>query len=109
MSLSISVCGTSGRIWVPSPVAQQHLVPVLSTAASKVSGQGGSVRPVPFTCAAWDSRGEHLAAVDSLGTVYVFLVNQNRYVRLDKAGSPAIAAAFSRSSVRQLYISFAVG
>lgn len=103
---SVTLHGTNGRIWTKKPIVGANgLATVFCTASSKVAE---NIRPLEFSCVAFDQKAEYLAAVDTKGNVYVFNIPQNRYVRLDRAGYPGTAACFSTLNLRQLFVAFTV-
>ncbi len=112
---AVTLQPTNGRIWplqgpVQRPAADAangtSLAFCLATPSSKLHPD---VRPTPFTAVCLDEHGNYLATVDKHGVVHSFHLRANRYVRLDKAGSPGTSAVYHQhQGQRTLYVAFQV-
>jgi hypothetical protein len=106
VSHTVTLAEGNGRLWAERPKpATDGLVTVLQTPSVPLSA---AVRPVEFSCAAYDGQGDMLGAVTDKGGVYVFHLKQNRYTCMDRTGHAAQCMAFCTTSVRKLFVGFAV-
>ncbi len=106
---SVTLHDANGRLWDKSRGAPKSgvdgLVTVIQTPSSNVSS---TVRNVSFSVVAYEARALHMAAVTCAGDTFIFNIQQNRYLKVDKTGYEGTAAAFSSVSIRQLFVGYAV-
>ncbi|KAJ9531440.1 hypothetical protein QJQ45_006849 [Haematococcus lacustris] len=101
----VTVLGENGKIWPVKPVPGP--TGLLLTLSSPSATTNAEIRQLQFSTVAFDSRGNHVAAVDSRGSVYSFNLAGNRYVKLDRVGMLGTAALYTNiGGQRCLFIGF---
>ncbi|KAJ9531736.1 hypothetical protein QJQ45_021880, partial [Haematococcus lacustris] len=101
----VTVLGENGKIWPVKPVPGP--TGLLLTLSSPSATTNAEIRQLQFSTVAFDSRGNHVGAVDSRGSVYSFNLAGNRYVKLDRVGMLATAALYTNiGGQRCLFIGF---